>query len=62
MTCEFKESDMWSTLHITHMQFQRLRVPNLHPLIRSTINRFQDIAQFGIAPLTPMLKLQRATK
>ena len=36
------------------------RVPNFHPL-RSTINRFQDIAHFRFFPSTPMLKFQSAT-
>ena len=53
-----KNSKTRKVLYIT--QYIGQQVPNFHPF-RSTISHFQDIAHFGIFPLTPMLKFQSAT-
>ena len=56
-----KESGIKSTLHIYVGYTVLLQVQNFR-LFRSTISRFQDIAHVRIFPLTPMLKVQSATK
>ena len=53
------KNQKWKVPYIA--QYIGPQVTNVHPF-RSTISHFQDIAQFRIFPLTPMLKFQSVTK